>query len=82
MTEKTLTDFLKLVYERQNALRPTAGNEYARRCLNESAQLLEKAIRDLKDLSKDRTPINADIVRALMLAAEGGVYGEKKENGG
>ena len=69
----------KLTRQDVNQASVSAENIHERDCLTRSARLFQKAIHDLDDPSKDRASINSDIVDAMILAGEGGLYGKKRK---
>lgn len=79
MVDDALNDLLRQVERRLRRLPTLAKNQYKRQCLKEAKDIVRRCMRDLEDLSKDRAPINADIMRAFILIGEGGLYGKKKK---
>jgi hypothetical protein len=79
---KTISSLLRCVESTAKRLPRGSGDIYERECLayrqaclHEAEIILRKALDDLRYPSKARGPIYAEIVRALVLAGEGGSFG-------
>ncbi len=75
MLERDFRALQDVIRRTRNGLSQTEENEYKRKCLDEADRLIDDVIRDLRT-EKDRSLIHSEVYRIMVLAAQGGAFGQ------